>query len=196
MFLVRPASIASICSCMVSPVHSDTLPSDRVLVPLATPSTSTLNGTTPPFLLHITSQLLVGSTLSSSVFETGVAMTVPCAFRIVLDANRPTPRMPLKWPWYQDGLVAVRMRCWLTDVLAYLVTEQMVKVIGTLLSAKYTWSVTVPRRYGIVLGEPRLNGSGPVCMLMPARLPVAFVFLLLPLVSARICVWAFQFSAL
>jgi hypothetical protein len=138
MFLVRPASIASICSCIVSPVHSDTLPSDRVLVPLATPSTSTLNGTTPPFLLHMTSQLLVGSTLASSVFETAVASTVPVGLYIVLDANLSTPRMPLKWPWYQDGLVDVRMRCWLTDVLAYLVTEQMVNDNGMLLSAKYS----------------------------------------------------------
>jgi hypothetical protein len=95
MFLVRPASIASICSCIVSPVHSDTLPSDRVLVPLATPSTSTLNGTTPPFLLHMTSQLLVGSTLASSVFETAAASTVPVGLYIVLDANLSTPRIPL-----------------------------------------------------------------------------------------------------
>jgi hypothetical protein len=93
--LVRLYSIASICSCRVSPVHSDTLPSDRVLVPLATPSTSTLNGTTPPFLLHMTSQLLVVPTLSSSVFETGVAITVPVELYIVLDANLSTPRMPL-----------------------------------------------------------------------------------------------------
>jgi hypothetical protein len=88
------------------------------------------------------------------------------------------------------------MRFWLPVSLAYLVTEQMVKLCGTLLSAKSSLSVTVPRRYFMSLGDPR---SRPVCtaILTPPLVAVAvFEFLLLPLTSDRILVAEFQFSAL
>jgi hypothetical protein len=67
-FLLRCCSIVSILACRVAPGHSFGSPSDLVLVPLATPLTSTLNGATPPFLLHITTQSVVGSMFSSPVF--------------------------------------------------------------------------------------------------------------------------------
>jgi hypothetical protein len=73
-FLVRPASMALILSCCVIPSYSPGSPSDLVLVPLFTPSMSTLSGTTPPFLLHMTTQSPVGSMVTSAVFETGNAM--------------------------------------------------------------------------------------------------------------------------
>jgi len=74
IFLVRPASMALIFSCCVVPSYSPGSPSDLVLVPLFTPSMSTLSGVMPPFLLHMTTQSPVGSMVTSAVFETGNAM--------------------------------------------------------------------------------------------------------------------------
>jgi hypothetical protein len=71
-FLVRPASMALILSCCVVPAHSPALPSDLVLVPLAIPLMSTFSGTTPPFLLHMTTQSAVGSMFASAVLATAV----------------------------------------------------------------------------------------------------------------------------
>ena len=87
------------------------------------------------------------------------------------------------------------MRFWLL-VPAYLVTEQMVKLCGTLLSAKSSLSKYVPRRNCMSFGDPR---SRPVCtaMLTPPLVAVAvFEFLLLPLTSDSTLVEGFQFSAL
>jgi hypothetical protein len=75
IFFVRVLSISLILSCCVVPAYSPGSPSDLVLVPLFTPSMSTLSGTTPPFLLHMTTQSPVGSIVTSAVFETGDAMT-------------------------------------------------------------------------------------------------------------------------
>jgi hypothetical protein len=90
------------------------------------------------------------------------------------------------------------MRCWLPVVLAYLVTEQMVKLCGTLFSAKSSLSVLNPRRKGMSFGDPR---SRPFCTAMLPLLLVAksvtaavFEFLLLPLTSDNTCVCAFQFA--
>jgi hypothetical protein len=92
------------------------------------------------------------------------------------------------------------MRCWLPVVLAYLETEQMVKLWGTLFSAKSSLSVLNPRRNGMSFGDPR---SRPFCTAILPLLLVAksvtvavFEFLLLPLTSDSTCVCPFQFSAL
>ena len=86
-FLLRSRSIFSILACVLAPGHSFGSPSDRVLVPLATPLTSTLNGATPPFLLHITTQSAVGCTFSICVFATGGCISVvPVLSKILFDA--------------------------------------------------------------------------------------------------------------
>jgi hypothetical protein len=64
--------MALILSCCVVPAHSPALPSDLVLVPLAIPLMSTFSGTTPPFLLHMTTQSAVGSMFASAVLATAV----------------------------------------------------------------------------------------------------------------------------
>jgi hypothetical protein len=82
-----------VLSAIVAPYHSDTSPSDRVLVPIDWLSASTLCGTTPPFLLHMTSQFMFMLNPSVGVFHTGSARMVwPSSLMIVRDAYFATPR--------------------------------------------------------------------------------------------------------
>jgi hypothetical protein len=82
-----------VLSASVGPGHSDTEPSDRVLVPIDWPSACTFDGLTPPFLLHMTSQFEFTLKPCSAVFQTGSASFVcPSSVMIVCDANLATPR--------------------------------------------------------------------------------------------------------
>jgi hypothetical protein len=85
-FLIRSLCMLSILACAVAPGHSFGSPSDLVLVPLPTPSTSTLDNVTPPFLLHITNQLELVPTFSSNVFCTAASISSPCASNLFFDA--------------------------------------------------------------------------------------------------------------
>jgi hypothetical protein len=85
-FLLRSRSMLSVLSCRVVPVYSLGSPSDLVLVPLPTPSTSTFHGKTPPFLLHITTQSSGVPTFSISVFCSAALISVPLLSNILLDA--------------------------------------------------------------------------------------------------------------
>jgi len=159
----RPAFMFCVWSATVCPGHSDTLPSDRVLVPTACPFASTFHGVTPPFLLHMTSQSVFGLTPVCCVFQTGSASFVrPSLLMIVCDAYLATPRCVPWCPCHHSVFSAVKiLPCSACDEPAYLVSEQIVKLCGILPSGKSSLSKVLPRMNGIALLAPASRMDKP-----------------------------------